>query len=113
MSEEETYVPPTTFVRMAYALAAKDADTSRIEARREFNRWLAERDREVAARALREAADALRGERVRWGDYGGGFYGAHIIKIIDPKSKPYPTSQSTGLLDWLNLRADRIESEGA
>lgn len=72
---------------MAYASARvlgmpvidRSTDDERTHARQAFDRWLAQHDREVAARALREAADAF---QAVWPVYGD---------------------------TWLRDRADRIE----
>jgi hypothetical protein len=61
------YTPDTTDVRESYARAEADAEYKRrgihpeqyTEYHEEFDRWLAAHDREVRAKALREAADFL------------------------------------------------------
>jgi hypothetical protein len=54
------YTPTTAQVKAAYVRAMRNAFiASEGEHREEFDRWLAARDAEVAAAALREAADMI------------------------------------------------------
>ena len=49
------YTPTTEQVRVDYVMAYTDRESSQLLAERAFDRWLAARDAEVAAKALREA----------------------------------------------------------
>lgn len=72
-----------------------DGCAGRVEARREVRRWLAAHDAEVAANALRKAADEMDHRKMNgWGDY----YGASVVESI---------------VDGMKARADRIEREAA
>ena len=55
--ERDTYTPSTGYVESVFV--GTDLSRSREGSRATFRRWLAAHDREVAARALQEAADAL------------------------------------------------------
>lgn len=77
------YTPTTGNVRSVFAYAG--AGQSERRRREAFDRWLAAHDAEVAARTLREAADAHLSE---YGTWGGASQGA-----------------------WLRARADQIEIE--
>lgn len=91
----DKYTPTTDGVRRTYFLFrhAKDRalkqDPDNSDAIDEFDRWLADHDREVAAKVLREAAER-----------------------VEPLSgAPLPTGPSRGqVADWLRDRAADIES---
>ena len=73
--------PTTAYVQHCYGLAFVD-DTSSVGARRtveahraEFDRWLAAHDREVAARAVRQAAE----DRFYDGDRDRTLHGYYVL----------------------------------
>jgi hypothetical protein len=65
------FTPTMGGIRDCYVYMLDDGNSSsgRHEALREFNRWLAAHDAEVAATALREAADSLEA----WETVGGRY----------------------------------------
>ena len=89
---QEEYVPTTEQVRTGYATGAYRFLTGTSYSLAAFDRWLAAHDAEVAARALREAADDLPA-RSPWM--------AHYADAV---------RHATG---WLITRADRIERQEA
>ena len=78
----------TTFEVEEWYCAGDISDEDRQQLRAEFRAWLAEHDAEVAARALREAAEAA------YDEWPGGS-GVHCTP------------------EWLRVRADRIERQEA
>ena len=78
----------TTFEVEEWYCAGDISDEDRQQLRAEFRAWLAEHDAEVAARALREAAEAA------YDEWPGGS-GVHCTP------------------EWLGVRADRIERQEA
>lgn len=105
-----TYTPNTTDVREAYphakclpAFYSPEHPAALAEAHAEFDRWLAAHDAEVAAQALREAAEKL------WGD---------LARTADGPLLPHASRYDRGLWngftnaqDWLHDRADQIAKE--
>jgi len=85
---QEEYVPTTEQVRTGYATGAYRFLTGTSYSLAAFDRWLAAHDAEVAARALREAAEAA------YDEWPGGS-GVHCTP------------------EWLGVRADRIERQEA
>lgn len=81
--------PTTEEVRQAYAVAHETTGASMDE--REFDRWLADHNRKIAAEALREAAEAALGL--------GSVSGSHVA--VGDRAATF-----------LDARADRIEQGG-
>lgn len=80
-------------VRECYALCGSGLDFKRVanERREAFDRWLAEHDREVAAKTLRDAADEV--------DLDLRLTAVRRITLHDAASATQ---------EWLTARADRI-----
>lgn len=81
------YTPTTDEVYAAIADAAPGWGLSELDDADALTRWLAVHDREVAAKALRDASTGT----LAW-----------IVK-------PTPDGEWTSVASWLRTRADRIE----
>lgn len=98
------YTPTTGDIEIAYAeRALQVAGTPHFAAGLEFDAWLAAHDREVAAKALRDAADVLDRPRVIW--YGDG--GVTVLEAgTDATLDDYRAERPT-VVEWLRARAVR------
>ena len=103
------YTPTTALMREWHVRGDHTGNKSRAEYEAEFDRWLKQHDREVAASerraAMLEVLDLL-SARGGWGDYlgrdGSRQYGFAL--------RPPISGATTGLFDWLREQADQIEA---
>ena len=103
------YTLTTALMREWHVRADHAGNKSRSEYESEFDRWLEQHDREVAASerraAMLEVLDLL-SARGGWGDYlgrdGSQRYGFAL--------RPPISGTTTGLFDWLREQADQIEA---
>ena len=87
------YTPTTEVVRLQHTGGWHVESIPGRNALAEFDRWLAAHDAEVAANALRDAADVMDHRSLNtWGDY----YGASLVEAI---------------VDNMRVRAERIQRE--
>ena len=94
----DEYTPTTGYVRDAYChvhqgVMGERGDAAHEKFHAEFDRWLAAHDREVAAKALRDAAALV---FVGW---SGGYVDEGVAR--------------QQFEDWLYARADRIELQAS
>lgn len=97
----EDYTPTTEEMRWVYVRANR-ATLSRKEYEAEFDRWLAERDAEVAAKALTDAADEFESGTVEHDHIkyaSDAPLGWSDESVVDAVMSSGPT------MDWLRARA--------